>query len=72
MKFKAIVYDTQNNKPFETVVNAIYCDKFGKPVRVTAHNGMQYREFELIETKPRLLPESEGEYMRNRNPPTQG
>ena len=47
MKFKAIVYDTENGEPMETTVRCIHCSKNGKPERLTAHNGMRYMEFEL-------------------------
>ena len=47
MNFKAIVYNTQNGKPMETTVRCIFCDKNGKPVRVQAHNGINYNEFHI-------------------------
>ena len=47
MNFKAIVYDTQSGKPMETTVRCIFCDKNGKPVRVQAHNGINYSEFRI-------------------------
>lgn len=48
MTFKAIVYDTQNGEPMETTVRCIHCSKNGKPERLTAHNGMQYMEFKIL------------------------
>lgn len=61
MNFKAIVFDTQNKEPMETTVRCIFCDKSGQPQRVTAHNGMQYREFRLWDD---LEPCKENNYKR--------
>jgi hypothetical protein len=47
MNFKAIVFDTQDKQPMSTTVRCIHCDKNGKAERLTAHNGMQYSDFEL-------------------------
>jgi hypothetical protein len=47
MKFKAIVYDTQNREPMETTVRCIFCNENGTPIRLQAHNGMNYNEFHI-------------------------
>lgn len=48
MKIKATAYDTQNGEPREMDhIRWVGLDQNGRPQRICAPNGIQYREFEL-------------------------
>lgn len=58
MKFKAIVFDTQNGKPMRLQPRWIDLDGNGKAVRMCGNTGTQYHDFHLwVEGQNKALDE---------------